>query len=136
MMKTIINVLFLVAFIGQVSTAAEIKPVNEPIRVHGRLSVYNGNPSCRIWIVGSNRVLGIRETDKECPIPPELDKILMEDINDRAIFADFIVTRLTEYKAGVMQIVRIESAENIVVTNRKEHFLRHLRGAIDAKKPR
>lgn len=85
------------------------EPVGEPFRVHGRLSVYNGSPSCRIWIVGTNRILGIDETGEECPISPSLLQILKEDINDRYIYADFVVSPLTRYKKGVMQIVRVES---------------------------
>jgi hypothetical protein len=106
------------------------EPVGEAFRVHGRLSVYNGNPSCRIWIVGTNRILGIREIEEKALIPPGLLRILKEDINDRLIYADFVVSPLTEYKEGVMQIVRVESAENVVITNRDLHFLMRLTGVI------
>jgi len=102
----------------------------EPLRVHGRLSVYNGTPSCRIWIVGTKRMLGIHEFEEECPIPSELHKILAEDINDRLIYADFVVRPLTERKDGFMQIVRFESAEDIVVTTRDRQFLRKFDGVI------
>ena len=102
----------------------------ESIRVHGRLSVYNGNPTCRIWIVGTKRMLGIHEFEEECPIPAELHQILDEDINDRLIFADFVVRALTEREDGVMQMVRLESAENIVVTTRDRKFLRKIDGVI------
>jgi hypothetical protein len=110
--------------------ATRYNPVGEPFRVHGRLSVYNGNPSCRIWIVGTNRILGIHETKEECPVPPILSQILKEDINDRLIYADFVVSPLTEYREGVMQIVRIESAENVIVTKRDMRFLKRLTGII------
>jgi hypothetical protein len=108
----------------------QYQPVGEPFLVHGRLSVYNGNPSCRIWIIGTNRILGIHETEEECPIPPALFQILKEDINDRLIYADFVVSPLTEYREGVMQIVRVESAENVVVTKRDMRFLKRLKGVI------
>lgn len=141
-MTAIIRMFFLFAliclhnmFVGQVFAASELKSVGDAIRVHGRLSAYNGNPSCRIWIVGDSRVLGIHEAEEECPIPPEIHKILSEDIDDRAIYADFIVTPLSDYEAGVMQIVRVESAENIVVTNRKGRFLRRVSGVITANRP-
>ena len=29
------------------------------LTVHGRLRVYNGNPSVRIWPIGSHRLLGV-----------------------------------------------------------------------------
>jgi predicted AlkP superfamily pyrophosphatase or phosphodiesterase len=106
------------------------EPVGDSFRVHGRLSVYIGNPSCRIWVIGTNRILGIREVEEECLIPPSLSQILHEEINNRLIFADFIVSPLTEYKEGVMQSVRIESAENVVVTERDMRFLRRVSGVI------
>jgi hypothetical protein len=110
--------------------ATRYNPVGEPFRVHGRLSVYNGNPSCRIWIVGTNRILGIREIEEEPLIPPGLLQILKEDINNLLIYADFVVSPLTEYREGVMQIVRVESAENVVVTKRDMRFLKRLPGII------
>ena len=105
----------------------------ESMCVHGRLSVYNGNPSCRIWIVGTKRILGIHEFEEECPIPEELHQVLAEDIDNRLIYADFVVQPLTERKDGVMQMVRFESAENIVVTTRDRQFLRKIDGGIEFK---
>ena len=133
-----IRLLFLVMSLGlaqyaapqQAITEIQNEPVGEPFRVHGRLSVYNGTPSCRIWIVGTNRILGIREAEQECPIPPDLHQILKEDINDRLIYADFVVSPLTEYREGIMQIVSVESAENVVVTKRDMRFLKPLTGVI------
>jgi hypothetical protein len=29
--------------------------------VHGRLMYYNGTPSFRVWVVGTNRVLGVHQ---------------------------------------------------------------------------
>jgi hypothetical protein len=106
------------------------EPVGKPFLVHGRLSVYNGNPSCRIWIVGTKRILGIHEVEEEWLIPSDLLQILKENLNDRCIYADFLVLPLTEYREGVMQIVRFESAENVVVTDRHGHFLRKVSGII------
>jgi hypothetical protein len=106
------------------------EPVGEPFRVHGRLSVYCGNPSCRIWIIGTNRILGIREIEEKPLIPPGLQQILKEDINDRLIYADFVVSPLTKYKEGVMQMVKVESAENVVVTTHDMRFLKRTTGII------
>ncbi len=111
-------------------TEVQNEPIGKPFRVHGRLSVYNGNPSCRIWIVGTNRILGIHEAEEECPVPPILFQVLKEDINDRLIYADFVVSPLTEYKEGVMQFVKVESAENVVVTKRDMRLLKRLSGII------
>jgi hypothetical protein len=134
-----LRVVFLFAIllsITQYVTAQEVvdekrnEPVGKSFRVHGRLSVYNGTPSCRIWIVGTNRILGVREAEKECPIPADLFQILKEDLNDRLIYADFVVSPLPEYREGVMQIVIVESAENVVVTKRDMRFLKRLTGVI------
>jgi hypothetical protein len=113
-----------------INATQRYEPVDEPFRVHGRLSVYCGNPSCRIWIVGTNRILGIREIEEKPLIPPGLHRILKEDINDRLIYADFVVSPLTRYKEGVMQMVKVESAENVVVTTHDMRFLKRLTGII------
>ena len=41
------------------------------------------------------------------------------------IYGDFTLTPLTEYRPGVMQFVRIESAKNLAVYRRDE-FLKRL----------
>jgi hypothetical protein len=114
----------------QAITEVQNEPVGKPFRVHGRLSVYNGNPSCRIWIVGTNRILGIHEIEEEPLMPPGLLQILKEDINDRLIYADFVVSPLTSFREGVMQIVKVESTENVIVTKRDMRFLKRLTGII------
>jgi hypothetical protein len=83
------------------------------LRVHGRLSYYNGTPFCRIWIVGTKRVLGIVQSENEVPsIPRELRELMTWD---RQIFADFVVEPITTRKVGVMQMVRVLFASNVVV---------------------
>jgi hypothetical protein len=133
------RLLFFIMLVGVTQYAAaqqavnerkQYEPVGEPFRVYGRLSVYCGNPSCRIWIVGTNRILGIREIEEKPLIPPGLHRILKEDINDRLIYADFVVSPLTRYKEGVMQMVKVESAENVVVTTHDMRFLKRLTGII------
>ncbi len=103
------------------------------LSVHGRLRVYNGTPSCRIWIVGTKRILGIHETDEECPIPTRLHQVLQENINDRVIYADFTVLPLTEHRKGIMQIVRFQSARNVVVTSMDGRVLKQIEGSIGEK---
>jgi hypothetical protein len=92
------------------------------LTVHGRLTYYNGNPSCRIWIVGTKRLLGVRESsDEMSDMPKELRRMMSWD---REIFADFAVETLTPYKQGVMQMVRIVAAYKIVVTENDKVVLR------------
>src|SRR5438105_15764464 len=72
----------------------------ERLIVHGRLTYYNGTPSCRIWIVGTKRLLGVRQSGDEVAYMPKELRDLMSW--DREIFADFVVEPLTTYKTGVM----------------------------------
>ena len=102
---------------------ATAQPAGEILSVHGRLVCGNGTPSCRIWIVGSNRKLGVRELQVEVPdMPDPLLKLLAygrpEDY--RAVYADFKVEALTPDKPDHMRMVRVISASKIVVTNGKE----------------
>jgi hypothetical protein len=94
----------------------------ERLTVHGRLTYYNGNPSSRIWIVGTKRLLGIRESGDEVAYMPKELRDLMSW--DREIFADFVVEPLTPYKQGGMQMVRVVSASKIVVTEKDKIILR------------
>lgn len=107
-----------------VSRAPSAEQTNKTARltVHGRLTYYNGNPSSRIWIVGTKRLLGIREAgDEVANMPKELRDLMSWD---REIFADFVVEPLTPYKQGVMQMVRVVSASKIVVTEKDKIVLR------------
>jgi hypothetical protein len=81
---------------------------------HGRVSLHNGNPSVRIWPVNSKRVLGVREADPQL-FPPDLAARLTWETN---VFADLKVCPLTKQRAGLMQIVCVASAENLVVRSR------------------
>lgn len=107
----------------------------------GRLAFYNGNPSMRLWKIGTKRILGIYSgpnseridpLDNEHPeFPANLDqsydadvkwqvtakaqgKIPVEGVPD-PVFADFEVCPLEPEHSGVMQAACIESAKNIFV---------------------
>jgi hypothetical protein len=105
---------------------------------HGRLRVYNGNPSDRIWNVASHRLLGVFNgpshypphtfADDENPeLPVNLERAYEADYRHwkqskadtgyefPTIFADFEVCALESEKKGEMQPVCVESAKNIVV---------------------
>ena len=120
-----VGVLALAALIVAVSAAsnaaaarpckADPRVVGECFRVHGRLSFYNGNPSFRIWWVGTPRILGVN--DDEDPIAP--DKIAGHLSTDKDIFGDFVVCPLTVERAGWMRRVCVESAEHLVVRARR-----------------
>jgi len=89
----------------------------------GRLSVYNGNPSLRLWKVGTKRILGIysgpstfpprTSRDSESPELPTNIERLDAPLEEGEIFADFEVCPLRSERAGEMQPACIESARNI-----------------------
>jgi len=89
---------------------------------HGRLSVYNGTPSFRLWKIGTHRILGIYSgpdgekrdlLDNEHPeLPAKVERALKPFQN--VVFADFEICPLEPAVAGAMQAACIESAKNIV----------------------
>ncbi len=105
---------------------------------HGRLSVYNGSPSFRIWQIGARHILGVfngpshyparTNDDIENPeLPSELYRAYEAD-NRRLkretgimwaipppAFADFEVCPLRPEIKRWMQAVCIESAKNIFI---------------------
>lgn len=116
MLIVFFSVLTLLATGSNISSAATKKYVNtnEPFECRGRLSIYNGNPTFRIWIIGTNRMLGIRGGDAEpADMPRTLEAVFTS--TDIVIFGTFKVTPITKYKEGHMQIVRIDSAENLSI---------------------
>jgi len=96
---------------------------------HGRLRMSNGNPSYRLWKIGTNRLLGIHSgpsadlygLDNESPeFPSNVWQKLWVSIPKNSpwpntIFADFEVCPLEPEKRGAMQAACIEAAKNIVV---------------------
>jgi hypothetical protein len=103
---------------------------------HGRLSIYNGNPSDRIWKIGTSRILGVFNGPSHFPPhtiaddeDPELPVNLgmayeadyrrwkqsegNRDYEFPVVFADFEVCPLEPEKKVEMQAVCVESAKNI-----------------------
>ena len=92
--------------------------------VHGRLALSGGNPGFRIWVIGTNRILGVEEAPEEKPcMPRQLQELAA---SDNLIFADFTVVSVTRDEPGVMRMVRIVSARNIVVTDMQLRLLRRI----------
>ncbi|MGB6546934.1 MAG: hypothetical protein WBE97_15060 [Candidatus Acidiferrales bacterium] len=107
---------------------------------HGRLSVFNGSPSWRLWRIGTKRILGIYSGpstfnyagiaagDGDHPeFPPNLEKIFEADVKHQMIvndpfrglpdsaFGDFEICPLDHKPKGWMEHACIESAKNIVL---------------------
>lgn len=103
--------------------AAEEKLAGGAFQVHGRLSLYNGNPGFRIWIVGTKRILGVAESPQEQPLMPEK---LFELARENFVFGDFTVMPLTKDEPGVMRKVRVIRAERIVITDGSLRVIRRI----------
>jgi hypothetical protein len=91
----------------------------------GRLSIYNGNPSLRVWKIGTKHLLGIysgpstfpprTSEDSENPELPANLENLDGALDGGEIFADFEVCPLRPEHPRQMQPACIESAKNIFV---------------------
>lgn len=91
----------------------------------GRLSFYNGNPSYRLWKVGTHRILGIYSgpgfekryaLDSRNPeLPSNVERAFRTPYSQ--IFGEFEVCPLEPEVAGTMQAACIESAKNLFSEN-------------------
>ena len=92
---------------------------------HGRLGVYNGNPTFRVWRIGTTAIVGIHSgpdaqrgdpEDGEHPeFPPNVEKLVEGMVQGHRIFADFEICPFAPERKGEMQFGCIESSKNIVV---------------------
>ena len=118
----ILGVLLTACMSVQAEPALTHEGENARFWVHGRLSPYNGTPSFRIWIVGTERILGVTDsldTGQENPSMPQalLDVFLAQpDVFGTAIYADFYVEPLRADLKGTMRPIRIVNAKKLVVT--------------------
>jgi len=88
--------------------------VGKCFAVRGRLSVYNGSPSVRLWKVGTHRMLGVSDSyTKEGMhhLPPNVAKALGEW--QREVWGDYVVCPFTGEKPQEMQMVCIASGKNL-----------------------
>jgi hypothetical protein len=90
--------------------------------VRGRLSVYNGTPSIRLWRIGSKRLLGVLDPTDISGEPgvSTIPASIKEQLNwDTEIFGDFLVCPITHSKPREMQTICIESGKKLIVRKRK-----------------
>jgi hypothetical protein len=91
----------------------------EPCRtVHGRMELWNGAPSVRIWVVGTKRVLGVAQQEASFKdLPFAVRQIWTGADADKdwatAIYGDFEVCPLAAERAGHMQAVRLIDATHL-----------------------
>ncbi len=114
-MKLVIALAIIVVSCGSLGAdeckcGGEYKVAGPSFKVHGRISGHQGGWPNRIWIVGTNRVLGIPEFS---PLPENLDSLYIEDYNE--VYGDFTVCPLTRYRPGEMQIVCVVAASHLRV---------------------
>ena len=94
--------------------AAKYQNTDSPFLFHGRISICNGTPPYRIWIIGTHRILGVSGGDLEqAKMPQSLQAIVTNFVID--VYADFGVTPLTKYEQGAMQIVQVNTVSNLVI---------------------
>jgi hypothetical protein len=96
------------------------KLIDPCFNVRGRLAYYNGAPSLRLWPVGTHRLLGVSEGRFASAgydnVPPEVATQLGGFENE--MFADFTVCPFTKDEPGIMRLICIDAAKNIVVRQR------------------
>jgi hypothetical protein len=86
--------------------------------VHGRATNGPGTPALRIWPVGTKRMFGVTAgpvaDDADDPICPA--NMLRFSSGSERIFGDFEICPFTTERRGAMQMVCVESAKHLVVT--------------------
>ncbi|MGZ3172877.1 MAG: hypothetical protein ACXWJC_07460 [Croceibacterium sp.] len=75
--------------------------------VHGRYAVYNGSGVRRIWVIGTNHVLNLRDDDLD--VPAELDVSF-----ERRLYGDFLVCAADAFRPGHMQHVQVRQVRSLV----------------------
>ena len=96
--------------------------VGRCFNVHGRLSVYNGTPSIRLWPIGSKRLLGVLDPTDISSVPRPT--VLPDDIKQKLdwnkdVFGDFFVCPLSRKQPGRMQTICLDSGKHLNVREHK-----------------
>jgi len=110
-----------------VSTSAE-----SCYTIRGRLAMYNGNPTLRIWVVGTHRVLAVNfhgvNGVLSYDLPDTLVRLLTsweeETAWHKRIFGNFTVCPLEKYRSGWMQAVSVNAVSNINITDDRKNSKR------------
>ena len=84
-------------------------------KVRGRLSAYDGNPTFRIWPLGSKRMLGVVDDRRKLSIPAP---IRTKVTSGHDVHAEFLVCPFTASRPEAMQYVCIEEASHVSIRTR------------------
>lgn len=87
--------------------------------LRGRMFLANGNPSVRIWVTGTKRILGVSQNiEGSQPLPAEIQRLWDSAGKDpwtHNLVGDFRVCALTKQRPGAMQFVRVEGGQHVRV---------------------
>jgi hypothetical protein len=98
------------------------------VQMHGRLRQGSGNPSMRLWQIGTTHIYGIYTNkygfdhddtiaDNEGPTPPaNIDKLRYPEGGLREIYGDFEVCPLEPPIEGHMQAACIANASHVIAS--------------------
>ncbi|WP_439571641.1 hypothetical protein [Sphingomonas sp.] len=78
--------------------------------VRGRYRVYNGSSIRRIWIIGTTRIVAMRDDD-----PHEPPMIRKHGVPGNSLYGQFLICARERSRPGQMQHVRITATNNIAV---------------------
>jgi hypothetical protein len=87
--------------------------------VRGRLSLYNGAPTIRLWRAGTRRVLGVSGSYARAgyaSVPAEVEGRLSWETE---LWGEYMVCPFTRRRPGEMQMICIEGAKNVVARPRR-----------------
>lgn len=125
-LPVILLLIFTHSVSAQTGAQAALKPchsqpslVGKCFTVRGRLSLYNGAPTIRLWRVGTKRMLGVSASysrEGYGSIPEELEKQLNWETE---LWGDFLVCPFTPQRPKEMQLICIESGKKIVARKRR-----------------
>jgi hypothetical protein len=93
--------------------------VGKCFAVRGRLSLYNGTPTVRLWKAGTKRVLGVSGSYAQAgysSIPAELEQQLSWEME---LWGEYLVCPFTRRRPGEMQLVCIDKAKKVVSRRRR-----------------
>jgi hypothetical protein len=84
--------------------------------IHGVLEAANGDPTFRIWRVGTKRILGVGYGEELDAMPESLHRIELATGSafDVRVSGNFLLCPYTRQRPGWMQFVCIEQVSNLV----------------------
>ena len=82
--------------------------------VHGRFNVWNGSSLRRIWIIGTHRLIALRDDDDD--VPQQVRDYLYAGpypLKTDGLFGDFRVCALEPSRIGHMQHIRLTAVRRL-----------------------